>query len=106
MKRITGLVAAGFLAFSAGAAWANPFANGKAADGKRLHEAKCASCHNTMFPDKDGTQLYSDLFRKVENPKGLLAMVTMCASRSNAGWFEEEIMHASRYLNDTYYKFK
>lgn len=106
MKRVAVLCVASVLSLSAGFAAANPFPKGKASDGKRLHEAKCAQCHNTMFPDKDGTQLYSDLFRKVDTPKGLISMVTMCAARSNAGWFEEEIMHAARYLNDTYYQFK
>jgi mono/diheme cytochrome c family protein len=85
---------------------ANPFSGGDAAQGKKLHDAKCAACHNTMFPDKDGTQLYSDLFRKSETPAAMKGMVTMCANRSGAGWFDEEILHVARYLNDTYYKFK
>ena len=85
---------------------ANPFPKGNAAAGKKLHDAKCAQCHNTMFPDKDGTQLYSDLFRKMENPRALQGMVQVCATRSNAGWFDEEILNVTRYLNDTYYQFK
>jgi mono/diheme cytochrome c family protein len=92
--------------FAAGTAQANPFPKGNAAAGKKLHDAKCAQCHSTMFPDKDGTQLYSDLFRKIENPKALQGMVQACATRSNAGWFDEEILNVTRYLNDTYYKFK
>jgi len=104
------LVAGSVLALGLSAATipanANPFAKGNAAAGKKLHDAKCSACHNTMFPDKDGTQLYSDLFRKVDSPARLRVMVNMCATRSNAGWFEEEIEHTLRYLNDTYYQFK
>jgi hypothetical protein len=33
-------------------------------------------------------------------------MIEFCNSRTNSGWFEEEILHVGRYLNDTYYKFK
>ena len=36
----------------------------------------------------------------------LKGMVEFCANRTRSGWFEEEINHVSRYLNDTYYKFK
>lgn len=87
-------------------AHANPFPKGDAKIGKKLHDAKCAGCHNTMFPDKDGTQLYSDMFRKLDSAAGVKGMVAACAQRSNAGWFDEEVIHASRYLNDSYYKFK
>ncbi len=43
---------------------ANPFPKGNAASGKKLHDPRCVSCHNSMFPDKDGTQLYSDYFAR------------------------------------------
>jgi hypothetical protein len=36
----------------------------------------------------------------------LRTMVEFCANRSRAGWFEEEIEHASRFLNDRFYQFK
>jgi len=102
---VIALLAAGIGGVALPAA-ANPFAGGDAAEGKKLYQAKCAACHNTMFPDKDGTQLYSDLFRKSQTPAAVKSMVTMCANRSGAGWFDEEILHTARYLNDTYYKFK
>ena len=85
---------------------ANPFPRGNAASGKKLHDPRCVSCHNSMFPDKDGTQLYSDLFRKADSVAKLRGMIEFCNSRTNSGWFEEEIQHVGRYLNDTYYKFK
>ena len=85
---------------------ANPFPKGNAASGKKLHDPRCVSCHNSMFPDKDGTQLYSDLFRKADSVAKLRGTIEFCNSRTNSGWFEEEIQHVGRYLNDTYYKFK
>ena len=89
-----------------GAAWANPFPKGDAAKGKQLHDPRCVTCHNSMFPDKNGTQLYSDdMFRKSSNITELRGMLEFCNNRTNSGWFEEEIQHVGRYLNDTYYKF-
>jgi mono/diheme cytochrome c family protein len=88
------------------AASANPFPKGNAATGKKLHDPRCVSCHNSMFPDKNGTQLYSDeMFRKATNIAQLRGMIEFCNNRTKAGWFEEEIQHVGRYLNDNYYKF-
>ena len=96
---LTGVVTAGPLS-------ANPFPKGSAAVGKQLHDPRCAACHNSMFPDKDGTQLYSDLFRKMDTPAKLKGMIEFCNNRTNSGWFEEDIQNVARYLNDTYYQFK
>ncbi len=85
---------------------ANPFPKGNAVVGKKLHDPRCMTCHNSMFPDKDGTQLYSDLFRKMDTPAKLKGMIEFCNNRTNSGWFEEDIQHVARYLNDTYYQFK
>lgn len=96
-------LASGFVAVSADA---NPFPKGNAAEGKKLHDKGCVTCHNSMFPDKDGTQLYSDLFRKVDSAVKLRGMIEFCNNRTRSGWFEEEIQHVGRYLNDRYYQFK
>lgn len=85
---------------------ANPFPKGNAATGKKLHDPRCVSCHNSMFSDKDGSQLYSDMFRKADTVGKLKGMIEFCNNRTNSGWFEEDIQHVGRYLNDTYYKFK
>ena len=106
MKLVTRFGTAVVLIAGLTAAQANPFPKGDAAMGKKLHDGRCVACHNSMFPDKDGTQLYSDLFRKMDNPVKLKGMIEFCNTRSNAGWFEEDIQHVARYLNDTYYKFK
>lgn len=95
------------LALATIAAQANPFPKGNAAMGKKLHDPRCVACHNSMFPDKNGTQLYSDdMFRKSTNIAQLRGMIEFCNNRTQSGWFEEEIQHVGRYLNDSYYKFK
>ena len=86
-------------------AQAAPFAKGTLATGKALHDKSCASCHNSMMPDGKGSEIYSEDFRKMRNLAQVKTMIEVCASRSRAGWFEEEIEHAGRYLNDTYYKY-
>ena len=82
------------------------FAKGNAELGAKLHAKTCASCHNSMMPDGKGEELYSEDFRKMTDAGKLKTMVQFCATRTNSGWFDEEIEHVSRYLNDNYYKFK
>ncbi len=43
---------------------------------------------------------------KVNNFGKLHSMVDACSSNSNTGWFDEEIMDVSSYLNYHYYHFK
>lgn len=86
-------------------AQAAPFAKGNLAAGKALHDKSCASCHNSMMPDGKGAEIYSEDFRKMQNIAQVRTMIEVCASRSRAGWFEEEIEHVGRYLNDTYYQY-
>ena len=85
---------------------AQPFPKGVVAKGQALHAAKCVSCHNSMMPDGKGEELYSEFARKMTTVAQLKGMVEFCANRTRSGWFEEEINHVSRYLNDTYYQFK
>ena len=93
------------LAFLANGAQAALFAKGNAEIGSKLHAKTCASCHNSMMPDGKGEELYSEDFRKMTDAGKLKTMVQFCATRTNSGWFDEEIEHVSRYLNDNYYKF-
>jgi mono/diheme cytochrome c family protein len=94
------------LMLSASNAYAVLFAKGNAEIGAKLHAKTCASCHNSMMPDGKGEELYSEDFRKMTDAGKLKTMVQFCATRTNSGWFDEEIEHVSRYLNDNYYKFK
>jgi len=102
------LLLVGLLSASVGssAALANPFLSGNLQQGRSLHEAKCASCHNSMMPGNKGEELYDEFNRKMKTVAQLKAMVDFCANRTKSGWFDEEITSVSRYLNDTYYKFK
>lgn len=93
------------LVFFANSAQAALFAKGNAEIGAKLHAKTCASCHNSMMPDGKGEELYSEDFRKMTDAGKLKTMVQFCATRTNSGWFDEEIEHVSRYLNDNYYKF-
>jgi mono/diheme cytochrome c family protein len=106
LKRVALLAILVCLAIASAPVMANPFPKGSATVGKQLHDPRCAACHNSMFPDKDGTQLYSDLFRKMDTPSKLKGMIEFCNNRTNSGWFEEDIQNVARYLNDTYYQFK
>ncbi|MEY2777783.1 MAG: hypothetical protein RLY30_1881 [Pseudomonadota bacterium] len=87
-------------------AQANPFAKGNAKQGQALHEAKCAACHNSMMPGNKGEELYDEFNRKMKNAAQLKGMVEFCANRTKSEWFDEEITSVSRYLNDSFYKFK
>lgn len=95
------------LAAGAGTAISAPlFPKGDPAKGAALHKSKCVSCHNSMMPTGKGEELYSEDFRKMKSASELRTMVEFCANRTRSGWFEEEIEHVSRYLNDQHYKFK
>ncbi len=97
---------AGLLAVSGVAVAAPLFPKGDPAKGAALHKSKCVSCHNSMMPNGKGEELYSEDFRKMKSASELRTMVEFCANRTRSGWFEEEIEHVSRYLNDQHYRFK
>ena len=88
------------------AVFADPFAKGDPAEGRKLHEKSCASCHNSMYNDRNGLQLYAADHRKMTSASFLRQRVEACASRFNVGWFDEEIEHVSRWLNDEFYRFR
>jgi mono/diheme cytochrome c family protein len=77
-----------------------------ASDGAALHHKSCASCHNGMFPGGDGEMIYSAEFRKIKQLTQLRQRVETCASRVNAGWFDEEIDGVTQWLNQRFYRFQ
>lgn len=85
---------------------ANPFAKGDPSEGRKLHAKSCASCHDSMYNDRNGLQLYSADHRKMASASFLRQRVEACASRFNVGWFDEEVDHVSRWLNDEFYRFR
>ena len=61
-------------------------------------EAKCMKCHEySSFSYKE---------EKVNSFKKLHTQVQRCESGNHAGWFEEEILDVTNYLNNDFYHFK
>ena len=61
-------------------------------------EAKCMKCHdNSSFTPNE---------EKVNSFKKLHTKVQRCESGNHVGWFEEEILDVSKYLNNEFYHFK
>ena len=87
------------------AAAAAPFPKGDPKVGKKLHDAKCISCHQRLAGG-DGSDIYKRIDRKINTPQALLQRVAACNAQVNAGWFPEDEEHAAAYLNQQYYKFK
>jgi mono/diheme cytochrome c family protein len=84
---------------------AAPFAAGDAKIGKQMAEKNCVACHASSYGG-DGSEMYTRDFRKVENAKQLQQQVRNCNTNLGLKWFEEEELHVTRYLNETYYKFE
>jgi len=85
---------------------AGPFDGGNKKNGNVLHGENCRSCHDSMFPDGKGDDIYDEDLRKIQSSKALYSMVEFCATNNGLAWFEEEVMDVSKYLNQTFYKFE
>jgi len=86
-------------------AHAAPFEKGDVNKGKALSEKQCVACHVSMFKG-DGSSVYTRADRKVKTATQLAARVSGCNANTGAGWFPEDEVDVSAYLNKTYYKFK
>jgi cytochrome c553 len=95
----------GLLLLAPLATMAQPFANGDAKLGQRLHDKSCISCHKRMYGG-DGSEMYTRLDSRIKSAQDLLQRVAACNALVNAGWFPEEEEHVAAYLNQKYYKFK
>lgn len=96
------LLSALFITASAQAA---PFEKGDVNKGKALADKQCVACHISMYKG-DGSSVYTRADRKVKNATQLAARVSGCNANTGAGWFPEDEVDVSAYLNKTYYKFK
>ena len=85
---------------------AGPFNEGNTKNGNLLHGENCRSCHDSMFPNGKGDDIYDEDLRKIKSSEALYSMVEFCATNNDLGWFEEENIDVSKYLNQTFYKFK
>lgn len=100
------LVGGLFLVFHTAVVFSQPFNTGNSENGEILHKLNCESCHNSMFPNGDGTLIYDADFRKLKTASKLLAMVEFCAGNNDLPWFEEEIFDVTKFLNDKFYQFE
>ena len=63
-----------------------------------FQEADCMSCHNTEDFKKDP--------KKTKDFHKLHSFVQGCQQANDAGWFDDEALDVSKYLNKKYYHFK
>ena len=69
-----------------------------AVQGKKVHDAYCATCHtDSVYTRKD---------RHVTNRKELEQKVNVCGHQIDVSLSKEQISNLTKYLNETYYKFK
>ena len=86
-------------------AHAAPFEKGDANKGKILADKQCVACHISMYKG-DGSSVYTRADRKVKSAAQLAARVAGCNANTGAGWFPEDEVDVSAYLNKRYYQFK
>ena len=71
---------------------------GNTAEGKKLHDANCMSCHDdSVYKRKD---------RSVKNLEGLTQQINSCGHAGNITIGEPQANDLVKYLNETYYRFK
>ncbi len=93
MKVFSGLPVLIFLAVSAHAA-----VPGDGAEGKRLHDANCAGCHDaSVYTRKD---------HRVRSLEGLKQQVANCTHMAQKDLSLVERQNIVKYLNDHFYKFR
>lgn len=68
------------------------------ARGKSLYETKCHACHDRSVHNRSA--------RKAKTYGGIRKEVTRWDGALGGGWGKEDIDDVTRYLNETYYKFR
>jgi len=102
MKSPTLLLA---LTILAGAVQAAPFADGKPAHGKALHNQDCVACHARRYGG-DGSIMYTRQDHTIKNPPSLAQRINTCNANLGNKLFPEDEADIGAYLNQTYYKFR
>ena len=68
-------------------------------EGKKLfYEQNCTDCHSV--------ERFKYRADKISNFEKLHKIVDACSFNTDTGWFDDEVMSVSEYLNHHYYKFK
>jgi hypothetical protein len=70
---------------------------GDAADGKRLHQAHCTSCHDTA--------VYTRKDRMVKSLDGLKEQIGDCSHMAGQSFSPAQTRNLVKYLNDQFYQF-
>lgn len=71
---------------------------GDAANGKKLYDASCTSCHNdSVYKRKD---------HKIKSLQGLTEQIHNCEHMTDVKLGKNQVNDLVKYLNETYYKFK
>ena len=86
------------LLLAASYAHALPFEKGDPKAGKALHDKTCLACHDS--------KMYIRADRKIKTATQLAGRVSGCNANTGAGWFPEDELNVSAYLNQQFYKFK
>ncbi len=63
-----------------------------------IAQAKCMECHNK--------EDFKHRPKKVNNFKKLHSSVKACVYNTKTGWFDDEVMDVTRYLNREHYHYK
>ena len=71
---------------------------GDAAQGKRLHEANCTSCHNT--------NVYTRKNRMIHSLDALQEQLQGCGHMAKKQLSTAEAQNLIKYLNDQFYQFQ
>jgi cytochrome c553 len=71
---------------------------GDAANGKKLHDASCTSCHNDS--------VYKRQDHKIKSLEGLTQQIRNCEHMTDVTLGKTQVSDLVKFLNETYYKFK
>lgn len=92
----TGLLLLALACYTSQAKAADPVAN--TAQGKKLYETHCFSCHDSKIHTRPETIIHSF--------SALKKRVQFCQNNNQLNWSATQIDNVVAHLNDTFYKFK
>jgi len=76
------------------------------ANGKKIDQQKCYSCHAKKSGFGNGDMIYTRSDSKVKNLQNLKSMVAMCNTELRLDLFPEDEADVTAFLNKQFYKFK
>jgi hypothetical protein len=76
------------------------------ANGMKIDEQKCYSCHAKKSGFGNGDMIYTRSDSKVKNLQNLKSMVAICNTELRLDLFPEDEADLTAFLNKQFYKFK